>query len=162
MSNKPVYIYETFIRTTPEKLWEALTSAAFTRLYFHNTEIDSDWKVGSPVVFNRANDGETAVEGEILAVDKPRLLSYTWRALYDEDMAAESHSRVTFEIEAMQSVCRLRIVHDDFDADSKTLAQISNQGWNAIICSLKSLLETGEPLSLAGNEETPEQEKGAA
>ncbi|MCZ6561230.1 MAG: SRPBCC family protein [Gammaproteobacteria bacterium] len=161
MSDKPEYIYEIFIRTTPEKLWEALTSAAFTRLYFHNTEINSDWKVGSPVVFNRANDGGIAVEGEILAADKPRLLSYTWRALYDEDMAAESHSRLTFEIEEMPGVCRLRIVHDDFDADSKTYEQVS-QGWSAIICSLKSLLETGEPLLLAGNEEAPEQEKGVA
>lgn len=162
MSNNPEYIYETFIRTTPEKLWEGLTSAAFTRLYFHNTEISSDWEVGSPVVFNRANGGGTAVEGKILAADKPKLLSYTWRALYDEDMAAESYSRVTFKIEAMQDVCRLRIVHGDFDAGSKTFAQISNQGWSAIICSLKSLLETGEPLMLAGNEATVEQQKGAA
>ncbi len=161
MSNKPEYIYETFIRTTPEKLWEGLTSAAFTRLYFHNTEISSDWEVGSPVVFNRANDGGTAIEGKILVADKPKLLSYTWRALYEEDMAAESHSRVTFEIEAMPGVCRLRIVHDDFEAGSKTYETVS-QGWSAIICSLKSLLETGEPLLLAGNEETVEQVKGAA
>ena len=117
--------------------------------------------MGSPVVFNRANDGGAAVEGKLLAADKPKLLSYTWRALYDEDMAAESHSRVTFEIEAMPGVCRLRIVHDNFDADSKTYEQVS-QGWSAIICSLKSLLETGEPLPLAGNEEAPEQKKGAA
>ena len=161
MSNKPEYIYKTFIRTTPQKLWEAITSAAFTRLYFHNTEINSDWKVGSSVVFKRAGSEEIVVEGKVLTADKPKLLSYTWRALYDEDMAAESHSRVTFEIEAMPGVCRLQVVHDDFDAGSKTYEQVS-QGWSAIICSLKSLLETGEPLPLAGNEETMEQEKGAA
>ena len=160
MSNKPEYIYETFIRTTPEKLWEGLTSAAFTRLYFHSTDVSSDWKVGSPVVYT-GSDGTRIVEGEVLAVRRPELLSFSWRALWDEDLAAERHSRVTFEIEAMPDVCRLRVVHDDFDVGSKTYEQIS-QGWIGIICSLKTLLETGEPLALAGNEETTEQEKSVA
>ncbi len=160
MSSKPEYIYETYIRTTPEKLWEGLTSAAFTRLYFHNTEVNSDWKVGSPVIYT-GNDGTRIVEGEVLAVRKPELLSFSWRALWSEDLAAERHSRVTFEIEAMSAVCRLRVVHDDFDAGSKTYEQIS-QGWIGIICSLKSLLETGEPLQLAGNEEAEKEERGAA
>lgn len=153
--SKPEYIYETYIRTTPEKIWEAVTTAAFTRQYFHNMYVESDWQVGSPVYFKYA-DGNNGVEGEVLAVDKPHKLVYTWRFVFDEKFARERPSRVTFEIEPQGPVSRLRVTHDEFDEDSNVLPAIS-QGWAPIICSLKSLLETGEPLPVAGNEE-----KGAA
>lgn len=153
--NKPEFMYETFIRATPEKIWEALTTAAFTSLYFHGTHVDSDWKTGSPVVF-RGDDGTPLVEGEVLVADRPKRLSYTWHVLYDDELTKERPSRVTFELEPLPGVCRLRIVHDDFDVGSKTLEKVS-QGWSSIICSLKTLLETGDALPLAGNEE-----KGAA
>ena len=81
--SKPEYMYETFIRATPNKIWEALTTAAFTSQYFHGTHIQSDWLPGSPVVF-QGDDGSTVVEGEVLAANKPTHLSYSWRALYDE------------------------------------------------------------------------------
>jgi uncharacterized protein YndB with AHSA1/START domain len=157
--SKPEYIYETFIRATPEKIWEALTSAAFTSQYFHGTHIHSDWQPGSPVVF-KGDDGNAVIEGEVLIADKPMRLSYSWRSLYDEELALERPSRVTFEIESLQGVCRLRITHDEFETGSKTYERV-RQGWSAIICSLKSLLETNQPLPIAGNE-APEDPQGAA
>ena len=140
----PTHVYETYIRTTPEKLWDAITNPDLTERYFHRTRIDSDWTKGSAVAYRRA-DGSTAVEGEVLEVDRPRRLSYTWRTLYDEAASRERPSRVTWEIEVLGDVCKLTLVHDDFDAGSKTYANVS-QGWNAIVCNLKTLVETGEPL----------------
>jgi uncharacterized protein YndB with AHSA1/START domain len=157
--SKPEYIYETYIRATPEKVWEALTSAAFTSQYFHGAGVRSDWQIGSPVVFE-GDDGNALVDGEILVANRPTRLSFSWRSLYDEELATESPSRVTFDIEAMQGVCRLRITHDNFETGSKTYEHVS-QGWSSIICSLKSLLETGQALPIAGNE-APEAQQGAA
>ena len=155
----PEFMYETFIGATPEKIWEGLTSAAFTSQYFHGTRIRSDWTVGSPVVFMGTED-TAVVEGEVLVADRPTLLSYSWVSLYDEECAKEAPSRVTFEIEPMGGACRLRITHDRFQENSQTYERV-RQGWSAIICSLKSLLETGQALPIAGNEEEEEQ-KGAA
>lgn len=147
---KPEFIYETFIRATAEQVWDGLTKPEFTRRYFYATAVDSGWGVGDQVIY-RGADGMGLVEGEVLEVERPARLSLSWRALYDEDMAAEPPSRVTFEIEAMGAVTRLRVTHDRFEEGSKTLAEVSG-GWPGILCSLKSLLETGEPLALAGNE----------
>ena len=113
------HVYETFIRAPAEKIWEGLTTAAFPRRYWHATEVESDWTVGSRVLFRNAGDRNEVVDGEVLAVDKPRLLSYTWHVLYDPEMRAERPSRVTFEIEEMGEACRLRVTHDDFEPGSK-------------------------------------------
>ena len=142
--NKPEHVYETFIRAKPEKIWEALTTSAFTRQYFHNCLIESDWTEGSNVTFKR-EDGSLVMEGQVLKADHPSCLSYTWRFVYEPDLAEEPPSRVTFDIDVLGEVCRLRITHDKFEGESKTFTLIS-QGWSAILCSLKSLLETGEAL----------------
>ena len=147
--SKPEHVYETFIRAEANDIWEAITSAAFTRRYFHAMAVKSSWTPGAPVRFVY-EDGRTGVEGEVLEADAPTRLVYTWRFVYDEELAKERPSRVAYDIEAMGGVCRLRVTHDDFDPDSKVLPMMS-QGWSAILCSLKSLLETGEPLPLAGN-----------
>ena len=144
--SKPDFVYETWIRTTPERLWEALTSSAFTCRYFHAMAIESDWAPGSPVVF-RYEDGRPGVEGEVLEAIPGRRLVYTWRFVFDEALARERPSRVAFEIERRGSNCRLRVVHDQFAPDSRVLPMI-REGWAPIICSLKSLLETGEPLTI--------------
>ena len=148
--SKPVYVYDTFIRASADRVWQALTTAEFTSRYFHNTAVESDWQAGSKVVYHMP-DGSVAVEGEVLESDPPRRLVITWRPMYSADMAAEPPSRVCFEIESVGEACHLRIRHDRFEPDSLVYEHISG-GWSAIICSLKTLLETGEPLPLAGNE----------
>jgi len=144
------YVYETFIKAPPEKVWEGLTSPEFTRRYFWRTGIESTWEQGSPVVYKN-DEGRLVVEGEVIEADPPLRLSFTWRALWSEELAREAPSRVTFEIEQQGTVCRLRVVHDRFPAGSRTHEEVS-RSWSAIVCSLKTLLETGEPLAVAGND----------
>lgn len=144
------HVYETYIRATPQRIWEAITSAEFTRQYWHRMSVDSAWTPGAPVRF-LYEDGRVGCEGEILECQPPRRLSYTWRFLFEEGLAAERPSTVVFEIKPMGEACRLRVTHGDFDPDSKVYPMISD-GWAEVICSLKSLLETGRPLDIAGNQ----------
>ena len=97
-TEKPKFVYVTLIKTTPEKLWTALTSPEFTRQYWMGTSIESDWKVGSHMVYRR--NGEANVDGTVLKSEPPHLLSYTFRHL-DEASKHEHPSRVTFEIELL-------------------------------------------------------------
>ena len=94
---KPEFVYVTYIETTPEKLWEALTDSAFTRQYWFDTEVRSDWKVGSP--FALVMSGKVTDSGEILQADPPRRLAYTFRHELDEGMRKEGATRVTFTLE---------------------------------------------------------------
>jgi uncharacterized protein YndB with AHSA1/START domain len=142
--DKPTFVYVTFINTTPEKLWAALTSGEFTKRYWYGRRVESDWRVGSPVTF-WVDDG-LDVSGEVLESDPPRRLSFTWRSLCDDEMRRERPSRVTFEIESAGSVVKLTLTHDDFEPDSKVYPAICS-GWPRIVSSLKTLLETGRPLS---------------
>ena len=154
---KPEFVYVTYIETTPEKLWEALTSSDFTKRYWWNTSVISDWKVGSP--FSLVMDGITTDVGEVLEVDRPRRLSYTFHHVTNETTKKERPSRVTFVLEAHGKLTKLTLTHEDFAEDSIVLDGIS-KGWPAIMSSLKSLLETGtalaipvEALAIAGLEE---------
>jgi uncharacterized protein YndB with AHSA1/START domain len=147
--HRPKHIYETYIRADAQTIWRAITTPEFTRQYFHAMAIESDWSVGAPVTFRYA-DGRIGCEGVLLEITPPRRLAYTWRFLFDAELAKERPSRVTFEIEPRGRVSVLRVTHDDFDADSKVYPMIS-KGWAEIVSSLKSLLETGQPLEIAGN-----------
>ena len=139
--------YEICIRTTPVKLWQAITRGEWTRRYFHGTRIESDWRPGSPVVFHSSRPGEIAVEGVVREAAPPRRLAYTWNVRYDAERAGEGASLVTWEIVPLDEVCKLTLVHR-FSAPSKTWREVRS-GWNAILSSLKSLLETGEALPLS-------------
>lgn len=146
--DKPTYIYVTYIATTPEKLWRALTEGDFTRQYWGGRSITSEWKVGASVNHIRS-DGGIDWEGEVLRSEPPRLLSYTFHMLISDKHRGERPSRVTFELESLASVVRLRLSHDEFAPDSATL-ETTSHGWPAILSSLKSLLETGDPLPFSG------------
>jgi uncharacterized protein YndB with AHSA1/START domain/biotin operon repressor len=150
------FVYVTYIRTDADTLFRALTEPEFTRRYWGATLV-SDWQVGSPL---RWEEGDSTIEGqEILASDPPRLLSYSWHrpdvlhqdhtGWTDEQIAAgqqEPRSKVTFTItDADEGTVVLRVVHDGFVPGSLMLDAISG-GWPAILASLKTLLETGEPL----------------
>ncbi|MEY9909844.1 DNA-binding transcriptional ArsR family regulator [Catenulispora sp. MAP12-49] len=154
----PTFVYTTYIRTTPEKLWRALTEPAFTRRYWE-TEFTTDWAAGSPMTWD--NHGVVIADPEqvVLESDPYSTLSYTWHSVtpelakrfdWDEEtlarLSAEPRSKVTFTIEeeAPQTV-KLTVVHDGFGAGSK-FAEMVSHGWPSVIASLKTLLETGEPL----------------
>lgn len=142
--SKPEFVYTTFINTTPEKLWHALTDTAFTERYWFGCSLQSDWKVGSPMQMTR--DGQIMNECVILESDPPRRLSYSWLTVFDDDMKQERPSRVTFVLEPSQRAVKLTVTHEGFAAGSKTLPSIS-EGWPLVLSSLKSILETGQPLA---------------
>lgn len=142
--SKPEFVYVTFIKTTPEKLWHALTDKKFTSSYWYNCSLTSDWKIGSPMRMEKG--GKVVNEGVILESDPPRRLSYSWLSVYDEDMKKERPSRVTYTLEPSHGAVKLTVMHEGFAEGSKTLPDIST-GWPMVLSSLKSILETGQPLA---------------
>jgi uncharacterized protein YndB with AHSA1/START domain len=142
---KPEFVYVTYIETTPEKLWEALTDSAFTRQYWFDTEVRSDWKVGSP--FALVMSGTVTDTGEILEADRPRRLSYTFKHERDDDMRNEPATKVVFTLQPFGKLVKLTVTHEGFGVGSKLLDGIS-KGWPAILSGLKSLLETGKVLAI--------------
>jgi uncharacterized protein YndB with AHSA1/START domain len=140
--SKPQFVYTTYIETTAEKLWQALTDGDFTERYWFGHRITSDWAVGSAYGFT--NQGKPMVEGKVLICDPPRCLAYTWYNRKDE-AKGEGTSRVTFDLEPRGNVVKLTVTHDELGEDGKTLRDISG-GWPLVIASLKSMLETGKPL----------------
>ena len=142
---KPEFVYVTYIETTPEKLWEALTSSEFSKRYWFNTELKSDWKVGSP--FALVMNGTTTDVGEILQVDRPRRLSYTFHHVLSEAARKERPTKVTFDLEPHGKLVKLTLTHEDFEEGSVILDGIS-KGWPAILSSLKTMLESGEALAI--------------
>ena len=142
--DQPKHVYTIFIRTAPERLWQALTDGDLMVQYFDEVPV-STWQAGSPITLS-SGAGELHVEGEVLACDPPRKLAYSWRALWFEAGRQEPASRVTWEIEqAAEGVCKLTLVHDQFPANSAVYKDVG-EGWPHILSSLKSLLETGAPL----------------
>jgi uncharacterized protein YndB with AHSA1/START domain len=141
--SKPEFVYVTYVETTPEKLWEALTNSDFSKRYWWDTSVVSDWRVGSP--FSLVLNGKTTDVGEILEADRPRRLSYTFRHILNEAASNERPSRVTFVLEPYGKLVKLTLTHQDLAATSVILDGIS-KGWPAIMSSLKSMLETGQPL----------------
>lgn len=145
---RPAHVYVSYIATTPEKLWQALTHEEFTRQYWPGARLVSDWKPGSPVLC-LGGEGAVAWQGEVLEADQPRRLSYTFHMQVSEDHRADTPSRVTFEIEPAGDVVKLTLTQDRFLPGSVTW-ETTRYGWPAIISSLKSLLETGRALPFAG------------
>jgi uncharacterized protein YndB with AHSA1/START domain/DNA-binding transcriptional ArsR family regulator len=151
------FVYTTYIRTTPERLWQALTDPTFTRRYW-GVAFASDWKPGSPMVWED-NGVKIADPAQVVLESEPhRRLSYAWHTFTPEwaeghgfsdellgTLAGERRSRVTFEIEPLGQLVRLTVVHDDFDSGSQAFEMIS-EGWPHLLSSLKTLLETGDAL----------------
>lgn len=136
------FVYVTFIRTTPEQLWTALTSPDFTKQYWFGTHHETDWKAGSPwqLVFA---DGRVADAGEIVEIDPPRRLVLRWRNEFMPELKAEGYSQCVIDIEPMDDVVKLTITHSMDRENSKFIGAVSG-GWPRILSNLKSLLETGD------------------
>lgn len=135
--DKPKFVYVTYIETTAEKLWEALTSSQFTKQYWDEGTLESEWKVGSPITQTGKHG---SMSGVVLEYEPHRRLSYTFQS---PGLKQPHPSRVVFEIEQVGPTAKLTITHDDLGIDG--LNAIS-RGWPAILSSLKSLLEGGKPL----------------
>jgi uncharacterized protein YndB with AHSA1/START domain len=144
--NKPEFVYVTYIATTPEKLWQALTDAAFTRQYWMECELISDWKIGSPMTMKR--HGEVKNECVIRESEPPRRLAYDWVSVHDPEMKREKPSRVSYLLEPHGDLVKLTVTHENFADGSKTLPSVAF-GWPMVLSSLKSFLETGKPLQLS-------------
>lgn len=141
------FTYVTYIATTPEKLWDALTNGDLTERYFFGSRIQSDWKEGSEVTYSRG--GEITDFGKVLVYDPANVLSFTWSYVADTT-PREEPSRVTFEIKKMNETVRLTLKHEglletDYNENSDTFEGFNN-GWPAVISNLKSFLETGKAL----------------
>ena len=141
------FVYVTYIRTTPEKLWKALTEPEFTRRYWMATTQESDWKPGASWKILFA-DGRMADSGEIVEIDPPRRLALKWRNEIFPEMTAEGYSRLTYELELTGEAVKLTVTHTMDKSESKFIKAVSG-GWPMILSGLKSLLETGKSLELA-------------
>jgi len=147
------FVYVTYIRTTPEKLWQALLDPEFTRKYWVETWQECEWKQGASWRMMKP-DGQVADSGEVLEIDPPRRLVLKWRNEFKPEMRVEGYSRMTYELEKVGESVKLTITHEMDRPDSKLIEAVSN-GWPHLLASLKSMLETGEPL-----EETRKWPKG--
>jgi uncharacterized protein YndB with AHSA1/START domain len=141
-------VFEIYIKTTPERLWEAITNPELRAVYNFGASIVSDWKPGSRFTMG-AQDGSIVLgEGEMLEVDRPRRLVQTMQALWSDEAKAEGTSRVTWEIEQVGDSCRLTVTHDQ-------LREGANEqlygGWPMLLSGLKTLLETGQRLTTPGS-----------
>jgi uncharacterized protein YndB with AHSA1/START domain len=142
-------VFEIYIKTTPERLWDAITDPDLRSKYNFGARVTSDYKPGSRFEMNAGPDGSIALgEGEILEADPPRRLVQTMTALWSDEVKSEGESRITWEIEPVGDSCRLTVTHDQ-------LREGANEelygGWPMILSGLKTLLETGEQLTTPGS-----------
>jgi uncharacterized protein YndB with AHSA1/START domain len=142
--NSDHFVYVTYIRTTADKLWEALINPEFTRKYWFGCWQDSAWTVGSSWKLTLP-DGRVADAGEVLEIDPPKRLVLKWRNEFRAELKEEGFSRATFELEQTDNVVKLTVIHEIERKESQFIKAVSN-GWPLILSSLKSLLETGTGL----------------
>lgn len=145
---KNEFRYVTIIKADIERVWDALTLPEFTEAYWHNSTVESDWKVGSKITFtNDDKDGvrSVGVAGKIIECNRPHRLSYSWSFPRMPEVRDEAPSVVTFELETVGEATRLMVIHDQFEEGSKMLEYIS-EGWPTVLSDMKTLLETGKTI----------------
>ena len=134
-------VYSIFIKASPEEIWEAITTPEFTQKYFHGARVEvRDGR-------RRSTIRGVAWDEEVLELEPPHRLVHVWTSGYDDELAAEEPSRVTWTIEPQDNGSTLlTVVHDRLEGAPKTAANVSGVGWMFVLSNLKTLLETGEPL----------------
>jgi DNA-binding transcriptional ArsR family regulator len=144
LEQKPSHVFAIFMRATREQLWEALTNSEYTLKYYYASTVESEWRAGAPFVYRIA--GQPAIVGEVIESTPPEKLICTFDAQWDDDVRADPPSRITWILEeAGPGVTKLTVVHDGFESETATFAQIAG-GMPFILSGLKTLLETGAPL----------------
>jgi uncharacterized protein YndB with AHSA1/START domain len=151
--------FEIYIKTTPERLWEAITDPELRSRYTFGIGAESEWTAGSGYQGVHRASGATIIVGDNLEVDPPRRLVQSFNALWSDDVRAEGTSRVTWEIEPVGDSCRLLVTHDELRDGAN--GEIYG-GWPQILSGLKTLLETGEDLDTPGSLKYSEAAPGAA
>jgi len=148
-SSKLLQIFVTYIRTTPERLWQALTDPEMTPLYFHGTRVRSDFEVGSSIEYMLTGDSETfaVVCGEVLEAEPGRRLVHCFSFTRLED----APTRVTYLLEPLGETVKLTVKHEEFEGETETFED-TREGWPPILSGLKTLLETGRPLEIPDEE----------
>jgi len=140
------FVYVTYIRSTPEKVFEAITKPEVARRYWGHENV-SDWKPGSKWEHVRANEQRTVnLVGKVIEVSPPARLVITW-ASPSKAADPDSYSRVTFDVAPYEDMVRLTVTHDELEAGSD-MAKGITQGWPIVLSSLKSLLETGQGIDV--------------
>jgi len=140
--------YEFYIRATPDQLWEALVDPVARARYQFGVRVSSDWTPGAPIELRTPDGSAVLGTGQVVEADPPHRLVHTMVALWDDAVAAEGSSRVTWTIEPVGDSCRLDLVHDELrdGADEQLYG-----GWPMILCGLKTWLETGTVLTTPGS-----------
>jgi uncharacterized protein YndB with AHSA1/START domain len=144
---KPLMVYTIYIASTPEQVWQALTSAEFSRQYFFGNTVEVEPRLGGAFIV-RTPDGALHISGEVLAYDPPRKLAVTFNVNWPELIEKLGPTLVTYEIEQVGEAVRLTMSEGHDRALSDDVLEGGRQGWPAILSSLKSLLETGKPLTI--------------
>ena len=144
---KPMTVYTIYIASTPERVWEALTSADFSRKYFFGNAVEVELKVGGAYIV-RTPDGATHISGEVMECDPPRKLTVTFNVNWPELVGILGPTLVAYEIEQAGDAVRLTMTESHDRPLSDDILSGGRQGWPAILSGLKSLLETGAPLAI--------------
>jgi uncharacterized protein YndB with AHSA1/START domain len=146
MAKEIAYTYDIYIAAPPAKVWKGITDGEMTKHYVYGTRLESKLKKGAPYAY--VGDGDfKVVDGEIIEIEPEKRLVMSWAAHWDDSVAKDRPSRVTYELSAAgPSATKLRLVHDDFDGPTATYGG-SVEGWPLMLSSLKSLVETGKPLA---------------
>jgi DNA-binding transcriptional ArsR family regulator/uncharacterized protein YndB with AHSA1/START domain len=143
----PKQVYEIFIKGTPEQIWDAITDGEKTPLYYYGATVASSWKKDAPMTYH-GGEGNLMIEGKVIEAKRPFKLVTTFKALWQDSFKNDRPSRVTWEITPMGDTCKLTLVHDEFDEKTATFEAVAG-GWSRILSGLKTLVETGKPISTA-------------
>jgi uncharacterized protein YndB with AHSA1/START domain len=138
---RSTFVYVTYIRTTPERLWSALTDAQFMKQYWFGVHGESEWTPGAPWRLV-SGDGQTLDAGEIVEADPPRRLVIRWQNQFKPELRSEGHSLCTIELEPSGHAVKLAITHS-IEREASQFIEAVSGGWPKIVSNLKSLLETG-------------------
>ena len=140
-ADRSSFIYVSYIRTTPAKVWEALTGPDFQRQYWFGSTVECTWKKGAPWKLT-GRDGKLTDSGEILEIDPPRKMVIRWQNEWKRELKAEGPGRCTIELTPGGGAVKLTVTHEIERPNSKLITAVSG-GWPAVLSNLKSLLETG-------------------
>ena len=151
----PQHVFQVYIKASPERLWQAITDPAMTPIYYFGSLVESDFTVGAPLRYKQP-DGSLDIDGEVLEIDPPRKLVHSFSTRWEAN--DDSPTTVTWEITPMGSeTCRLAVTHTGFTSENATYESVKG-GWPMILSGLKTLVETGEGLTI----ETPEAAEATA